>query len=92
MYKKKLAKATVRSREVSTRLYQEKSRLQSKLDEAKANIAACSICFGSTGGLVCFYPCGHASVCISCSPALTACPQCRTDIELRAPLFLVCMD
>lgn len=92
--KKKLEKTMARSREVSTRLFKEKTILQKELAEEREAAAApptCSICMENAHGLVCFFPCGHASVCTGCESALTHCPVCRCDIQHRTQLFM-CAD
>ena len=78
----------------SRALYAEKASLEKRLEEERAAAAAppaCSICMDNVRGLVCFWPCGHASVCAGCDNAVNQCPVCRSDIRQRAQLFM-CVD
>ncbi|XP_033105453.1 putative inhibitor of apoptosis [Anneissia japonica] len=54
-------------------------KLQSMIEELRDK-TTCKICMDDDACIV-FVPCGHLVTCLSCSPSLSLCPICRTEIK-----------
>lgn len=48
----------------------------------------CVVCFEDIEEKYAFVPCGHTSVCSTCSPRLNQCPECRSEIKQRIKIFI----
>ncbi|XP_033118499.1 putative inhibitor of apoptosis isoform X2 [Anneissia japonica] len=54
-------------------------KLQSMIQDLRDK-TTCKICMDDDACIV-FVPCGHLVTCLSCSPSLSLCPICRTEIK-----------